>query len=98
MAINLTPEEFTEVFGAHDPTQHQAEAAERWGSTDAYKQSEQRTSQYSKDDWQRAQNEAEAVVNQFIVAMNAGLPASSPEAKAAAEAHRLNISTWYYDC
>ncbi|MEY2634073.1 MAG: HTH-type transcriptional activator TipA [Actinomycetota bacterium] len=98
MAINLSPEEITSVFGDHDPTQHQAEAAERWGSTDAYKQSEQRTSQYSKDDWQQAQKEAEAVVNQFIVAMNAGLPASSPEAKAAAEAHRLNISTWYYDC
>ena len=98
MAINLTPEEITSVFGDHDPNEHQAEAAERWGSTDAYKKSEARTSKYSKNDWEQAQAEAENVVAQFIDAMNQGLDATSPEAKAAAEAHRLNISTWYYDC
>ena len=36
MRINLTPEEMLEVFGDHDPTEHAAEAEERWGDTDAW--------------------------------------------------------------
>jgi hypothetical protein len=98
MAINLSPADIKEMFGEHDPAQYATEAAAAWGSTDAYKQSEARTSKYNKTDWQQAQAEAEQVVAEFIHAMKQGLNASSTEAKTAAEAHRLNITTWYYDC
>ena len=30
--------------------------------------------------------------------MDAGIPATSPEAKAVAERHRRHISTWFYPC
>ena len=98
MAINLSPADIKTVFGVQDPTQFAAEAAAQWGSTDAYKQSEARTAKYKKADWQAALAEAEQVVADFINVMDKGLSASSPEAKAAAEAHRLNITTWYYNC
>ena len=35
---------------------------------------------------------------QFVAAMTAGLPAGSPEAMAAAEAHRRQITRNFYDC
>src|SRR4051794_169818 len=53
MGINLTPAEMLEVFGDHDPTRHGEEAKERWGDTDAYRESHRRASSYTKDDWVR---------------------------------------------
>ncbi|MEI6360957.1 MAG: MerR family transcriptional regulator [Actinomycetes bacterium] len=98
MGINLDPDEVFEVFGEDDPRQYEAEAAERWGESDAYAESWRRTSAYTKADWQRAQAEAEAIVAEFVRCKGAGLPPDSTEAMAAAERHRQNITKWYYDC
>ena len=98
MGVNLNPDEMREVFGDHDPTQHQEEAEQRWGDTDAYKESHRRTSQYGKDDWARLGAESEAIELAFLAALQAGLPPESAEAKAAAERHRLQIDTWFYPC
>ena len=97
MGINLTPEEMLEVFGDHDPTQHAAEAQERWGETDAYRQSQRRVSSYGKDDWLAIKAEGEAVNAAFVAAMDAGLPPDSPEAAVAAQAHRDHISSRFYE-
>ena len=39
MGIQLTPEERFEVFGDFDPDEYADEAEERWGGTDAYRES-----------------------------------------------------------
>jgi DNA-binding transcriptional MerR regulator len=98
MGINLTPEERFEVFGDFDPDQHAAEVEERWGDTDAYRQSQQRVARYTKDDWERMKAESAEPVNRLVSAMQAGQPADSTEAMDAAEAHRQHISDWFYDC
>jgi DNA-binding transcriptional MerR regulator len=97
MGIKLTAEEMLEVFGEHDPTQYADEVQERWGDTEAYRQSARRTSTYTKDDWIRIKAEQEAVGAQLAEAMAAGLPADSAQAMAAAEAHRLLIDRYFYD-
>jgi MerR family transcriptional regulator, thiopeptide resistance regulator len=97
MGIRLTAQEMLEVFGEQDPTEHADEARERWGDTDAYRQSGERTSSYGKDDWLRIKAEQEAVEARFAVAMAAGLPSDDPAATGAAEAHRLQIGN-FYDC
>ena len=98
MGISLTPEERFEVFGDFDPDAHAAEAEERWGDTDAYRESARRTSSYSKADWARMKDEGAVVHGKLVAAMEAGLPADSPEAMDAAEAHRAQISQWFYPC
>jgi DNA-binding transcriptional MerR regulator len=98
MGINLTPEERFEVFGDVDPDEHAAEAQERWGTTDAYAESGRRAASYGKADWLRMNAEGQAVNDQLAAAMRAGLPADSREAMDAAEAHRQQISRWFYDC
>jgi len=98
MGIHLNQDEIFDVFGDDDPRQFDVEVAERWGETDAYRESRRRTSTYSKDDWARAKADQEAVAVAFLDCMHAGHPADGPEATAAAEAHRQNICTWYYDC
>jgi hypothetical protein len=76
----------------------EAEAKERWGDTDSYKISSARTSKYTEADWQVQRAEQQAAVDLFIDAMNAGLPADSDKAAAAADAHRLQIDKWFYPC
>jgi len=96
--VRLTPEEMFEVFGDFDPTQHADEARERWGETDAYRESARRTSAYTKDDWARVMAEGASVERGFADAMAAGRPPTSPEAMAAAEEHRLQIDRNFYPC
>ncbi len=98
MGINLTPEEKFEVFGDFDPDQHAEEVQERWGDTDAYRQSRQRTASYTKEDWQRIQGEADELARRFVALMEAGEPADSEAAMDAAEDHRQGISRNHYDC
>ena len=92
-----THEDLKEVFGDGFSDEYQAEAQERWGETDAWKQSARRTQGYTKADWERIRAEGDAVNAKFVAALEAGLPADTPEAMDAAEAARAQIQTWFYD-
>ncbi|GGB75541.1 transcriptional regulator [Knoellia flava TL1] len=93
-----THEELKEIFGDGFTDEYRAEAQERWGETDAWKQSARRTKGYTKADWERIRAEGDAVNAAFVAALEAGHPATSTEAMDAAEAHRVQIDTWFYDC
>lgn len=75
-----------------------AEAKERWGETDAYKESQRRMAGYSKEDIAKAQQAMQDATSLVLEAMKAGLPANSAEAMAGAEAHRRSISDYWYEC
>jgi hypothetical protein len=79
-------------------TDYAGEARQRWGDTEAYAESQRRASSYTSDDWLRIEAEADQVEQQFADLFAAGVAADSPEADAAAEAHRAHISRWFYDC
>lgn len=97
MGISLTPEERFEVFGDHDPARHADEAKERWGETDAYRQSQQRTRSYRKEDWLAIGAEFESITQRMAATMAAGEPATGPVAMDVAEEHRRHIARWFYD-
>jgi DNA-binding transcriptional MerR regulator len=96
--ITMNQEEMLEVFGDFDPTEYEQEARERWGDTDAYKQSARRTARYTKQDWERLGVEAAEINDAFIALMESGEPATSTEAMEVAERHRAHISKWFYEC
>lgn len=98
MGITLDPDEMLEVFGEHDPTPYAQEAEERWGDTDAYRESHGRTSSYAKEDWQRLGAESQAIEAELAGCLVAGEPSDGERAKAAAERHRAHIDTWFYPC
>ena len=98
MDIKLTPEERLEVFGDFNPEDHTEEAEQRWGGTDAYRQSQRRVSKYTKDDWLKIKAEHNEVAANLAALFESGASPDSEEAMAAAEAHRQHISRWYYDC
>lgn len=98
MNIRLTPEERFEVFGDFDPDAHAEEAEQRWGDSEAYRESNRRTASYSKEDWLRNKAENEEWGRRVAAVMDSGAPADSPEAMELAEEHRQLISRWFYEC
>ncbi|WP_326803479.1 MerR family transcriptional regulator [Streptomyces sp. NBC_01788] len=98
MGIDLTPEERFEVFGDHDPEKYADEVRQRWGGTEAYRQSQRRTASYTKEDWKRLTVEQDAIHRRMAELLDAGTPARSEAAMDVAEAHRRFISGSYYDC
>jgi DNA-binding transcriptional MerR regulator len=77
---------------------YQDEARQRWGDTDAWRQSEQRTRHYTRSDWERVKAETDELHNAFLLAFRAGQPATSRAALDAAEAHRQHIDSRFYEC
>ena len=98
MGISLTPEEQFEIFGTDKLAQYTEEAKQRWGDTDAWKQSERKTAAYTKEDWIAIKSEADANITGFAEAMRAGEPATGTVAMDLAEAHRQHLARWFYDC
>ena len=97
MGISLTPEERFEVFGDFRPEEYAPEAVQRWGESEAFKESQRRTARYGKDDWLRISAESGAIEQGFTEALTAGLATDSARALELAEAHRQHISRWFYD-
>ncbi|MEJ2888805.1 MerR family transcriptional regulator [Actinomycetospora aeridis] len=96
--IQLTPDEQRELFGDGFKEEYQQEAQERWGDTEAWRQSQQRTSQYTKADWQAIKAEGDEINARFVAALQAGEPAEGEVAVDVAESHRQHITRWFYDC
>lgn len=96
--IKLTIEEQKELFGDSFSEDYAEEAEQRWGETEAWKQSQRRTSKYTKQDWIRFKQESAANGNAFVAAMKDGVAADSTQAMDLAEAARDQISRWFYDC
>jgi DNA-binding transcriptional MerR regulator len=98
MGIALTPEEQFEIFGTDKFDEYTEEARQRWGDTDAWKQSQRRAASYTKDDWTAIKGEADENIRDFAEAIRAGQPTTGTAAMDLAEAHRQHISRWFYDC
>lgn len=98
MNVRLTPEEKFEVFGDFDPDEHAAEVEERWGHTEAYKESQRRTAAYTKEDWKRVTVGLDAIHRKMADLLAQGVAADSAAAMDVAEEHRQFICGAYYDC
>jgi DNA-binding transcriptional MerR regulator len=94
----MSPEEVKSLFDGFDPSQYEEEVQQRWGHTDAYKESARRTKQYGKADWDRYKREAQAIGERIVERLRAGAPPDDPALQAAVEDHRLLIDRWFYPC
>jgi DNA-binding transcriptional MerR regulator len=96
--IQLTAEEQVEIFGTTAfSEEYAAEAEERWGETDAWKQSQQRVSQFSKEDWIAIKADGDALLQALAQAKRLGVEPGSAEANELAARHRASIER-FYDC
>jgi DNA-binding transcriptional MerR regulator len=94
----MTSDDFKKMFDGFDPAEYEEEAQQRWGNTDAYKESNRRVKNYGKGEWEQIGKEAAAINTRFIELMREGAAPSDPRVQAVVEEHRAHISKWFYDC
>nr|NLD41185.1 MerR family transcriptional regulator [Actinomycetales bacterium] len=88
-----TAKEQAEVFGK----QWEAEAEERWGESDAWRQSRERSARLSGSDWERIKQQGDTLNAQLGAAVAEGVEPGSEHANALVERHRAMVSD-FYDC
>lgn len=92
-----TRQDMQELFG-ESFDDYEGQAQERWGDTDAWKESTRRTAHYTKADWERIKRETDTLQRAFLDAKRGGLPPTSTEAMDAAEGHRQHLNQRFYAC
>ena len=77
---------------------YENEARERWGNTAAYREHEQKTKNYTKEDWAGANDGLMAIFEEFAVCKNNGSSSDSTEAQALVAKLQAHITDNYYTC
>ena len=74
------------------------EAKEKWGDTAAYKESAQKTADYSADKWKQVNSAMDERIAEFADCKRKSFAPGSPEAKAFVKNWRNFITEYYYTC
>lgn len=96
---NITDQE-RDLYGSlsdGEILQYKNEAKQRWGSTDAYKQSQERVSKLSKAEIAEMKEAGEALCRELAVAIERGVAPESDEFQALVQKHFEGIN-FFYDC
>ena len=89
------------VMKAFDNTEfekHKAEAKEKWGKTDAYKEHKEKTKDYSKDKWNSLAAGMDEIMAAFGASMKNGAAPDSSEAQDLVKSLQRHITENYYNC
>ena len=77
---------------------YETESRSRWGATDAYREHEQKTKNYTKEKWAEANDGLMAIFAEFAACKASGASADSNEAQALVAKLQTHITTNYYTC
>ncbi len=93
----LTAEDKLEIFGdTYDPA-YEWEAERRWGDTEQWRQSRERTRKFTKADWVRIKSDTDALNARLVDVFTSGAQPGGAAANAAAEEHLAALNV-FYDC
>ena len=74
------------------------ETRERYGNTEAYREHEQKTKNYTKEKWAEANDGLMAIFAKFAVCNESGASTDSAEAQALVAKLQAHITANYYTC
>ena len=74
------------------------ESRSRWGNTDAYREHDQKTKNYTKEKWAEASDGMMAIFAEFAACKDSGASADSAEAQALVAKLQAHITVNYYTC
>lgn len=77
---------------------YETEARERWGNTDAYREHEKKTKNYTKEKWVEINDGLMAIFAEFAKRKNDGFVANSPEVQSLVIKLQEYITQSYYTC
>ena len=77
---------------------YENEAQERWGSTAAYREYEEKTKNHTKEKWAEANDGMMAIFSELALVKDNGASADSAEARALVAKLQAHITANYYTC
>ena len=77
---------------------YKIESRSRWGNTDAYREHEQKTKNYTKEKWAEANDGMMAIFAEFATCKDSGASADSDEVQALVTKLQAHITENYYAC
>ena len=77
---------------------YEKEVYDRYGNTDAYREHEQKTKNYTKEKWTEANDGLMAIFAEFAACKDSGVSADSAEAQALVAKLQAHITANYYTC
>ena len=77
---------------------YESEARSRWGNTDAYREHEQKTKNYTKEKWAEANDGLMTIFAEFAACKANGVSAASVEAQELVAKLQAHITANYYTC
>ena len=77
---------------------YETEARSRWSNTDAYREHEQKTNNYTKEKWAEANDGLMAIFAEFAACKASGASADSAEAQELVAKLQAHITDNYYTC
>ena len=77
---------------------YETEARSRWGTTDTYREHEQKTRNYTKEKWAEANDGLMAIFAEFAASKYSGASADSTKAQALVAKLQAHITANYYTC
>ena len=77
---------------------YETEARSRWGNTDAYREHEQKTKNYTKEKWAEVNDGMMAIFAEFAACKASGATADSNEAQAIVAKLQAHITENHYTC
>ena len=86
------------AFDNSEFEKYKAEAKEKWGTTDAYKEHAEKTKNYSKQKWNNLAEGMDHIMGEFAVCMKNGKMSDSEEAQNLVKMLQSHITENYYVC
>ena len=86
------------AFDNSEFEKYKAEAKEKWGSTSAYREHEEKTKHYSKDTWNSLVGRMDDILAEFAACMKHGGEPDSAEAQSLVKKLQQHITKNYYLC
>ena len=77
---------------------YETEARSHWGATDAYREHEQKTKNYTKEKWAEVNDGLMAIFAGFAACKQSGADATSNETQALVAKLQAHITANYYTC
>ena len=77
---------------------YETEACARWGNTDAYREHEEKTKNYTKEKWAEANDGLIAIFAEFSECKNNGYGVNAPEVQSLVVKLQEYITQNYYTC
>ncbi|WP_025028907.1 MerR family transcriptional regulator [Caldalkalibacillus mannanilyticus] len=94
--VHMDKKEMFRAFDMSEVEKYAEEISKRYGNSEAYRESQEKTATYTKEDWREKMSQADKIYQKFASLMDKG--AHDPKVQEAVSEWRAYITDNFYNC